>query len=191
MSDFDPHSHFSLAPNIQFVGQGQPVIAQASAYDVDLQVYPACDQACNIADAFYLGGPSSFSSTVAWTAASGVEYLILVSSTEFASGSNEFEVRILVSHQQEALDWMTNADSTDLQSTLSEDELVERFVLLVLYFATAGENWNSQDGFLNPLNTHCSWNRNIGNGFVQGVVCNDEGSVVTLDLSKFLHLSTC
>jgi hypothetical protein len=106
----------------------------------------------------------------------------------FGDASGNFALRTftplqdLSSPQYEALDWMTNEDSTDLQSTMSNDELVERFVLLVLYFATGGESWVSQHGFLNPLNTHCSWNSGE-----LGVVCNDQGSVVELDLCKFSH----
>jgi hypothetical protein len=97
----------------------------------------------------------------------------------------------LSSPQFEAFDWLTNKDSTDLQSTLSDDELVERFALLVLHFTTGGAR-----KFDFPLITHCSWNSaGTGNAFVEGVIegffCNEEGSVVTLELCKFLHLSTC
>ncbi len=78
MFDFDRHSHhFSLSPNIQYIGQDKAVTAKASN-GVALHVYPACDQTaptCDIKGAFY--GASS----VAWTAAAGVEYLLLVTST--------------------------------------------------------------------------------------------------------------
>jgi hypothetical protein len=96
----------------------------------------------------------------------------------------------LSSPQYKAFDWMTNSDSNDLQSTLSDDELVDRFVLVILYFATNGESWWDQAGFLRPLNSHCSWNSGFGR-FERGVVCNDEGAVVTLNLCKFRHSSTC
>jgi hypothetical protein len=92
----------------------------------------------------------------------------------------------LSSPQYEALDWMTNKDSTDLQFTLSEDELVERFVVLVFYFATGGESWSDQAGFRIPLTETCSWNSGE-----LGVVCNNEGSVVEFVLRKFPHSSTC
>jgi hypothetical protein len=42
----------------------------------------------------------------------------------------------LSSPQHEALIWMTNNDSTDLQVKVSDDELVERFVLVILYTRT-------------------------------------------------------
>jgi hypothetical protein len=109
------------------------------------------------------------------------------------------------SPQYEALVWMAYSDSTSLQSKLSDDELVERFALVVLYFAAGGGSWSDQAGFLNPLLDTCSWNGNVGcydKGCVRtwngnspdirslGVGCNDEGSVMTLDLCKFPKSST-
>jgi hypothetical protein len=88
------------------------------------------------------------------------------------------------SPQYLALAWMADNDSTDLQSTLSDDELVERFALVLLYFATGGRSW-----FLTPLLNTCSWN-SIGEGTILGVGCNAEGSVVTLDLCKLPKSST-
>jgi hypothetical protein len=92
--DFDRHAHFSFSPNMQYIVQDKSVIAQARG-GVDLHVYPACDQTCNITDAIY--GGSSFSSTVTWTAESGVEYRVLVSSAALSSGSSipNFELQIL------------------------------------------------------------------------------------------------
>jgi hypothetical protein len=96
----------------------------------------------------------------------------------------------LSSPQYAALDWMANIDSIDLQATLSDDELVERFVLVLLYFATGGASWSDQANFLIPSLNICSWNRNVD--FIRGVLgCNDEGSVVRLDLCKFPNLSNC
>jgi hypothetical protein len=93
------------------------------------------------------------------------------------------------SPQHEAFAWMTNADSNCLLSAMSDDELVERFVLVVLCFATDGERWLDQAGFLNPLNARCSWN-SWNCGELSGVVCNEEGLVLALDLGEFLHSST-
>jgi hypothetical protein len=87
----------------------------------------------------------------------------------------------LSSPQYAALDWMANIDSTDpLQFTMSDNELVERFVLVLLYFATGGASWLDQARFLSPSLNTCSWKTGVG-----GLGCNDEGSVVSLDLSKF------
>jgi hypothetical protein len=104
------------------------------------------------------------------------------------------------SPQYEALAWMAYIDSSALQSTLSDDELVERFALVLLYYAAGGESWSDQVDFLNPLLNTCSWNsivdsiqyrQQVVDGTrVLGVGCNNEGSVVTLDLGKFPKSST-
>jgi hypothetical protein len=91
------------------------------------------------------------------------------------------------SPQYLALDWMIDSDNTTLQSTLSDDELVERFALVLLYFATGGgESWLDQQAGFNT----CSSNSNGDGTRVLGVGCNDEGSIVTLDLCKFPKSST-
>jgi hypothetical protein len=96
------------------------------------------------------------------------------------------------SPQYKALDWMANIDSTDVQDRLSDGELVERFVLVLFYFATGGENWADQYLFLSPSLTSCLWNKNTDFIILKGSVgCNDEGSVVLLDLRKFPNSSTC
>jgi hypothetical protein len=92
----------------------------------------------------------------------------------------------LSSPQYEALDWMTNDDSTDLQDTMSDDELVQRFALILVYAAMGGGYWLN----LPPCSVDtCSWNQ-IVNGYTIGVGCNDEGSAVTLFLSEFLKSPT-
>ena len=91
------------------------------------------------------------------------------------------------SPQYLALNWMADKDSTDLQATVSDDELVERFVLVVFYYATDGANkWNSQANFLTPSLDICSWKDNS-----RGVIgCNGKDSVTTLRLCKFRSSST-
>jgi hypothetical protein len=95
------------------------------------------------------------------------------------------------SPQYLALAWMADNDSPDLQSTLSDDELVERFALVLVYFATGGGSWLNQAGFLTLILDTCSWNSIVDGSRVLGVDCNDEGHVVTLDLCKCLKPSTC
>jgi hypothetical protein len=195
------------------VDRDQPLIAQTNG-GVDVHVYPACDQIiCDIPDAMY--NRSLSSSTVKWTAISGVEYLLLVTSTVFSSDSSgnfnlsiainrlatlsdlfvDYNVSIqalqdLSSPQYAALDWMAKNDSTVLQDTLSDDALVERFVLVLFYFSTGGANWSNQARFLSPSLNICSWN-SLVNTFNVGVsVCNNEGAVERLSLSKFPNSST-
>jgi hypothetical protein len=92
--DFDHHAHFSIYPNMQYIGQDKPVIAQASG--VDLHVYPTCATTCDITDVIY-GGSNLLFSTVAWTAVSGVEYLLLASYPEYTPGATlgEFQLQIV------------------------------------------------------------------------------------------------
>ena len=95
MFDFDLSTHLSRFPNMQYIGQGKTVTAKASG-GVDLQVYPACDQiTCDITDVIY--GGFSLSNTVAWTAVSGVEYLLLASYAEFTPGATmgDFQLQIV------------------------------------------------------------------------------------------------
>jgi hypothetical protein len=84
--------------NMQYMGQGTPVIAKASS-GVDLHVYPACDQiTCDILNAIYKR--SSSSSTVEWTAASGADYLLLITLSESSAGTTirDFELQIFLAN---------------------------------------------------------------------------------------------
>jgi hypothetical protein len=80
---------------------------------------------------------------------------------------------------------MADEDSIEVQDALSHDELiVERFVLVVIYYATGGATWsNNSTNFLDSSNKTCLWKYDDGSG--RGVGCNEEGSVVILVLSKF------
>ena len=89
--------------------------------------------------------------------------------------------------QYEALQWMVNIDSPDLQATLSDDELVDRFVLVLFYYAMGGASWIDQASFLSPSLNTCSWKTGSSRGVLG---CNDEGSIVKLDLSKCPNSST-
>jgi hypothetical protein len=186
----------ATAPGVWYtvIGNGEAITASTCTetdFDSQISVFTgSCDQlACVDGNNTGCGNQSLFN----FQSIQDETYHVLVHG--FGDASGNFALRIiptrlatlfdqalqdLSSPQYEAFDWMTNNDSTDLQSTLSVDELVERFVLVLLYFATGGESWEDQAGFLIPFNTHCSWNSGE-----LGVVCNDEGSVVTIDLRKF------
>jgi hypothetical protein len=106
---------------MQYIGQNKPVIAQASA-GVDLHVYPACDQiTCDVPGAIY--ERSSSSSTVAWTAESGVEYMLLVTSPIFPdqdlTGGNftlSVSISIVSDFRDNADGWTTYDVDGDVQS---------------------------------------------------------------------------
>ena len=75
--------------------QDKPIIARASG-GVDLHVFTDCDQTCYTTNAIY--GGSSSNTSVAWTAISGVEYLLLITSIAVSSRSSilpEFELYIV------------------------------------------------------------------------------------------------
>jgi Leucine-rich repeat (LRR) protein len=98
------------------------------------------------------------------------------------------DLETLSSPQYLALDWMADEDSIDLQAELSDYELVERFVLVVIYYATGGATWlHNRANFLDSSSKTCLW-KDDGSG--RGVGCNEEGSVVILVLSKFPNSST-
>lgn len=80
-----------------------------------------------------------------------------------------------------ALNWLTKEDAfvQDRQSTLSDIELTERYLLAVFYYATMGANWKDDLNFLQPISI-CGWNNgiNVMNENAVGVYCS--GSNVTL-----------
>jgi hypothetical protein len=147
------------------VGLDTPVIAQASS-GVDLHVYPACDQiTCDIDDANY----RNVSNTVEWTAASGVEYLLLVTSSVFSSDATtpEFELQVFEKEQQYraffakqvselvysnrgtshdlALHWIVNEDPLQLYIDDSA-RILQRYVMVLFYYSTSNNTlspWRS------------------------------------------------
>jgi hypothetical protein len=65
--------------------------------------------------------------------------------------------------QYQALHWLVYNDPANLDfEHVPPDELLERFVMVLLHFSTGGENWKNSSGFLSSLSVCSSWN---------GVVC--------------------
>lgn len=63
------------------------------------------------------------------------------------------------SAQYAAMDWLANSDEwVEANNTDSTDhrELVERYVLALLYFSTNGNRWRNQNNFLEPFSV-CGW----------------------------------
>eukprot|EP00980_Cylindrotheca_fusiformis_P009967 scaffold2203_cov106-Cylindrotheca_fusiformis.AAC.1 len=80
------------------------------------------------------------------------------------------------SPQYRSLEWLAYEDSRNLTIQDDATELIERFSLVTLYFATGGENWIGHDP--NPIylmndSSHCDWYR---------IDCDDNGSVTHLHL---------
>ena len=140
------------------VGQDTSVIAQANS-GLDLHVYPDCNQnnTCDIPDAIY--GNSALVSTVEWTAVSGVEYLLLITSTVLSSDSStvpEFQLHIFDREQQYraffakhiselvyipgtshdvALQWILNEDP--LQLDIDSTRILQRYIMVLFYYSTS------------------------------------------------------
>jgi hypothetical protein len=67
--------------------------------------------------------------------------------------------------QNASLAWMENEDSI-MWSTLSSQELIERFVLAQFYYATSGKYWTINDGWLSTRHS-CDW---------FGIICTTTGT---------------
>jgi hypothetical protein len=71
----------------------------------------------------------------------------------------------------------------------SAKRFVERYVLALLYYHFNGPGWTFNLKFLSGLD-HCQWNDEFetsnGKNVRQGVICNEDGYVVELNLGKFL-----
>jgi hypothetical protein len=94
------------------------------------------------------------------------------------------------SPQFQALQWLANNDTAMLDLDDRPTEIVERYVLVLLYFSTSAEgrlNATSSEGGLNMLNflsasSVCDWN----NG-ERGAFCNEDAFFVALRLGKSKH----
>jgi hypothetical protein len=85
--------------------------------------------------------------------------------------------------QYQALNWLVYDDPANLDFELvPSDELLERFVVSLLYFSTGGETWNDSFGFLSNLSA-CAWRYENNDGsFRYGVRCDP--MVVEIDLDS-------
>ncbi|KAL3928069.1 MAG: hypothetical protein SGARI_005146 [Bacillariaceae sp.] len=79
-----------------------------------------------------------------------------------------FELQSLSWAQNASLAWMEKEDAISW-STLSNQELIERFVLAQLFFATSGPYWTANDGWLSSSSSRhaCDW---------FGIICRTAGS---------------
>ncbi len=82
------------------------------------------------------------------------------------------------------------ADGDILQMQLTPatyKRFVERYILALLYYYFNGPQWTNKLKFLSGLD-HCDWHDDFetsnGKDVRQGVVCNDDGFVVELNLCK-------
>jgi hypothetical protein len=77
------------------------------------------------------------------------------------------------SPQFQALQWV----GSDLgQHTFSNDRIIQRWVLAVLFYSTNGDAWQNADGWLTSLD-ECSWFTTSGGG-----ICDDQGRITHVEL---------
>lgn len=90
------------------------------------------------------------------------------------------------SAQHRAAAFVADGDSMQVQLTPDNARrFVERYVLALLYYQFNGPRWTYNLKFLSGLD-HCEWHDDFetSNGKIvhQGVICNDDGHVVELNL---------
>lgn len=79
-----------------------------------------------------------------------------------------------LSDQETAMIWMISRDPSDW-SQQTDAQLIERYIIVLIYFATEGDLWDTNFEWLSGL-TVCDW---------YGVVCNVDGFVSDLVLGKY------
>ncbi|CAJ1934439.1 unnamed protein product [Cylindrotheca closterium] len=86
--------------------------------------------------------------------------------------------------QYKALDWLVFDDAYQAGESwrLSDQELVERYAVAVIYFEGLGRTWNRQSNFLEAVPV-CEWNNGLSSKDEnsEGVYCSD-GTVTFLQL---------
>jgi hypothetical protein len=78
--------------------------------------------------------------------------------------------------QYTAVMWLAGSDPAILDLAAIEfDQLVQRYIMVLLYYSTKGDEWTSQEFFL-TADTVCDWNDR------SGVECNTLGLIDVIDL---------
>ena len=92
-------------------------------------------------------------------------------------------VNDVTSPEHRAVNWLANVDPAQLDFVNTDlDQLIQRYVLTVVYYATGGENWQYQYNFLSQDNV-CEWNMEIEQQ-IWGASCFDHKNVNNLYLEN-------
>mmetsp|Transcript_14210 Transcript_14210/g.21908 ORF Transcript_14210/g.21908 Transcript_14210/m.21908 type:complete len:620 (-) Transcript_14210:116-1975(-) len=83
------------------------------------------------------------------------------------------------SPQFKAAQWMAFEDSKKGLPLQEGGRFLQRYALMVLYYATGGERWLYDLYFGNPNRDECHWNRNRDQKYPLGVQCKDNNSRIT------------
>eukprot|EP00980_Cylindrotheca_fusiformis_P012201 scaffold2962_cov126-Cylindrotheca_fusiformis.AAC.17 len=99
------------------------------------------------------------------------------------SGFYEYDTAEEPTPEYQAWAWLSQKDmSLDTNREYTPHwKIVERYALAVFYYATNGDSWVGQYGFLtnDPV---CEWKRDNGNGFDNGIRFCSDGSVTMLHM---------
>lgn len=90
--------------------------------------------------------------------------------------------------QRQAVDWMANTDAMEYNPNDDQSRVIQRYAIVVLYFALNGPEWKHQVNFLSQEDV-CSWFRDIpehdvGDVYSVGITCNGYLQVETILLRK-------
>lgn len=82
------------------------------------------------------------------------------------------------SPQYKAAWWLASTDPSPLEILKDPfEKVLQRYVMVLLWYATGGENWTDQNNFLGNLGV-CQWQ------IASGARCNQEGLIIELDLGR-------
>ena len=86
------------------------------------------------------------------------------------------------SSQHQAFQWLLNNDTLALYAGVNNTDIMiqERYLLMLLYFATSGPEWLNQHKF-STGSQHCQWTLDNGDN---GISCNEAGHVTWIILSS-------
>ena len=85
----------------------------------------------------------------------------------------------------DSLSAIATGDETYIDIRNLRSILLERYAILVLYYATGGHtSWFGSLNFLNKTASICEWNDLVE--FDGGVLCDDQGSANALAICKFI-----
>lgn len=80
------------------------------------------------------------------------------------------------SPQRSAIEWLNSANNDGISS---EDQLLQRYALATLFYATSGNSWTSSTTWLSQAG-ECTWYSSSSSGSV----CDSNGNIVTLQLEE-------
>jgi len=96
--------------------------------------------------------------------------LLLCSSLCTFETYTHFDPLIYRSAQFRAFEWVYNSEANGI----SDEQIVQRWVLASFYYATNGDGWIDKTGWMEPMEHECQW---------YGVTCLD-GKVAKLELKQ-------